>query len=210
MTTTIEVFGDINCPFTHVGLRRVVARLDRTLDVDVWVRSWPLEWVDGQPLRADAVAAKIRALEDELGVDCFAGFRAAVWPSSTVPALNLAASAYSRDAEVGLRTSLKLRSELFEHSRDVSDPEVLAEVAASQGLEPPPVDPVPAVIADYEEGLRRDVRGSPEFWVGGDDFFCPSLDLGHDHQGTLTVDFDSGGLDRFLERVASVRARDRW
>ena len=37
---TIEVFADITCPFTHVGLRRVAAEFGD--QVQVRVRAWPL------------------------------------------------------------------------------------------------------------------------------------------------------------------------
>lgn len=54
---TVEVFADLGCPFTHVGLRRLLARraeLARDEPV-LLVRAWPLELVNGQPL-APAVA----------------------------------------------------------------------------------------------------------------------------------------------------------
>ena len=48
----LEVFADVCCPFTHVGLRRIVRRraeLGRD-DVVLVVRAWPLELVNGVPL----------------------------------------------------------------------------------------------------------------------------------------------------------------
>ena len=48
MSTTVEVFAEITCPFAYVGLTRVsehVAELGRP--VEVLVRAWPLEWVNG-------------------------------------------------------------------------------------------------------------------------------------------------------------------
>ena len=48
----IEVFADIWCPFTHVGLRALAeerAHRGRT-DVTLWVRAWPLELVNGAPM----------------------------------------------------------------------------------------------------------------------------------------------------------------
>ncbi|MFT4616189.1 MAG: hypothetical protein ACKVG5_14010 [Acidimicrobiales bacterium] len=47
-STTVEVFADITCPFTRVGLKRVVehlAQIDHP--IEVIVRAWPLEWVNG-------------------------------------------------------------------------------------------------------------------------------------------------------------------
>jgi predicted DsbA family dithiol-disulfide isomerase len=201
MPKRLEVFADITCPFTHVGLGRVVHDLeDMHGDVEIVVRAWPLEWVNGEPLDPGAVDGKVSALRDQLGTDRFAGFRREAWPTSTIPALNLAAAASDRDVSTGLAVSMALRDALFEQGRDVGDPEVLASIAGEFGLEAPPVDADPRVVADYEEGRRRGVRGSPDFWIGGEEFFCPALRLGRDH-GELTAVFDVAGLGRFLDRV---------
>jgi predicted DsbA family dithiol-disulfide isomerase len=200
--TTVEVFADITCPFTHVGLKRVVQHLsEMTGPADVIVRAWPLEWVNGTPLAVGAVTVKARALTEQLGIDDFAGLRADAWPTSTIPALNLAASAYERDAATGLAVSIELRTSLFELGRDVGDPAVLADIAAAHDLPAPPTDAAPAVHADFESGRARGVKGSPHFFVGSDDFFCPALDLGHDDEGHLTARFDAAMLAEFFDRI---------
>jgi predicted DsbA family dithiol-disulfide isomerase len=202
VTTTVEVFADITCPFTHVGLKQVVRHVaDMDRPADVIVRAWPLEWVNGSPLAVDAVIVKAAALSEQLQVDDFAGLRADRWPASTVPALNLAAAAYERDAATGLAVSLELRAALFEDGVDVGDPDALALIAAAHGLPVPTADPVAAVRADYESGKARGVQGSPHFFVGADGFFCPALDLGHDTEGHLTARFDQHMLADFFERV---------
>ncbi len=199
---TIEVYADITCPFTHVGLKRVVQHVsEMTEPADVIVRAWPLEWVNGAPLAVDAVLVKARALSEQLGIDDFAGLRSDAWPSTTIPALNLAASAYEHNAATGLAVSLALRTALFELGRDVADPTVLAEIAATHDLPTPPTDAVAAVQADYDSGRARDVKGSPHFFVESDDFFCPALDLGHDDEGHLTARFDAAMLAEFFARV---------
>lgn len=199
---TIEVFADITCPFTHVGLKRVmehVASMDRP--ASVWVRSWPLEWVNGVGLDAGAVAEKAATLTEQLGVDDFGGFDAAHWPSSTLPALELAAAAYDVDMEVGLAVSLELRNALFERGQNVGDPAVLEDIGAAHG-ELRATDESRAIVqSDYDEGQRRGVAGSPHFWVDDDDFFCPALDLGHDDTGHLTARFDPTGLANFFARI---------
>jgi predicted DsbA family dithiol-disulfide isomerase len=203
MVTRLDVFADITCPFTHVGLRRVVEELrmiDAEVEVDVVVRAWPLEWVNGAPLEADAVEAKIAALREQLGTTDFAGFRASSWPTTTIPALNLAAAAFAVDSSTGLAVSLAIRDALFEEGSDVGDPDVLATIADRFGLDRPGIDVDPRVTADYEEGQRRGVRGSPDFWVGDEEFFCPALTLGHDDAG-LTAAFDVEGLERFMTQV---------
>lgn len=200
--TTIEVFADITCPFTHVGLKRVIDHVgEMATPAEVIVRAWPLEWVNGSPLVVDAVVVKAGALSEQLGVDDFSGLRADAWPATTIPALNLAASGYQVDAATGLAVSLELRAALFEHGENVDDPAVLARIAAAHDLAPPSTEPSAAVTADYDEGKRRGVKGSPHFFVASDDFFCPALDLGHDDEGHLTARFDAGMLAEFFARI---------
>ncbi len=202
MTAVVEVFADITCPFTHVGLKRVVQHVDEMeRPAIVRVHAWPLEWVNGVPLDVAAVQVKARALADQLGVDDFSGLRADRWPTTTLPALELAAVAQRRDAATGLAVSLELRSALFEHGLDVGDPEVLARIAADHGLATGDPGAADAVRADYEDGVRRGVSGSPHFWVGDDDFFCPALDLGHDANGHLTARLDTAALAAFFARI---------
>ncbi len=202
MAPTVEVFADITCPFTHVGLKQVVRHVDEMdSPIDVVVRAWPLEWVNGAPLDVAAVVVKAQALDDQLGVDDFSGLRADRWPSSTIAALNLAASAYERDAATGLAVSLELRAALFEHGVDVGDPDALALIAAAHQLPAPADEPSAAVERDYRDGQQRGVQGSPHFFVGDDGFFCPALDLGHDDDGQLTARFDSAMLADFFARI---------
>ena len=200
--TIVEVFADITCPFTHVGLKRVVhhiAEIERP--VAVHVRAWPLEWVNGSGLEIDAVEMKAKALAEQLGVDDFSGLRHDRWPATTIPALGLAALAYQRDMATGLAVSLELRMALFEHGIDVGDPDVLAQIAANRGLPVPGESSRELVQADYDDGRQRGVSGSPHFFVGGDNFFCPALDLGHDEHGNLTARLDTVGLAAFFERI---------
>lgn len=199
---TIEVYADITCPFTHVGLKRVMEHVSAMSEpAEVIVRAWPLEWVNGAPLDADTVLVKAKALTDQLGVDDFAGLRADAWPDSTIPALNLAASAYERDAATGLAVSLDLRAALFERGDDIGDPDVLARIASAHDLGSPMTDTSAAVQADYDGGLARGVKGSPHFFVASGDFFCPALDLGHDADGHLTARFDADMLADFFSHI---------
>jgi predicted DsbA family dithiol-disulfide isomerase len=207
MTTNVHVFADITCPFTHVGLKQVVDHVEQMRDpVDVVVRAWPLEWVNGSPLDVEAVVVKAEALREQLGVDDFSGLRADRWPASTIPALNLAARAYERDAATGLAVSLALRSALFEDGVDVGDPAALNLMAAAHLLELTSDELAGAEVhesvqRDYDDGRARGVQGSPHFFVGDDGFFCPALDLGHDASGHLTARFDRDMLAQFFDRI---------
>ena len=202
MTDHVEVFADITCPFTHVGLKRVVEHLDRVSDdVEVIVRAWPLEWVNGQPLVADIVEMKAGILDDQLGLSNFGGLDVEQWPDTTIPALNLAATAYEKDPATGLAVSMELRTAVFEEGQNVADGAVLEAIAAKHGLGAPAREASPAVVADYEAGKEMGVIGSPHFFSQGTDFFCPALDIGHDESGGLTARFDPEGLQSFLDIV---------
>jgi len=201
MSTTVEVFAEITCPFAYVGLHHVidhVAEIDEP--VDVIVRAWPLEWVNGTGLAFDSVEIKAAALCEQLGVDVFNGLRADSWPSSTIPALGLAAAAYAVDVPTGLAVSGDLRTALFELSVDISDPHALGEIASAHGVEFDPGDER-AVRIGYQDGQARGVKGSPHYFVADDDFFCPALDIGRDADDHLTARFDPDGLARFLASV---------
>jgi len=197
----IEVFADITCPFTHVGLKRVLEHVE-AMDqpASVWVRAWPLEWVNGAGLECGAVLEKAAILTEQLGVNDFEGLDPAQWPETTLPALELAAAAYDIDMATGLAVSMHLRTALFEQGQNIQDPGVLAQIAAAHGVQIGE-NARAGVQTDYDDGGRRGVAGSPHFMVGSDDFFCPALDLGHDPQGHLTARFDPAGLSAFFARI---------
>ena len=73
---SVEVFAEITCPFAHVGLRRFVVRREasgRAAPV-LWVRAWPLELVNGEPLDPDVVARHVDELRERVAPDLFRGF----------------------------------------------------------------------------------------------------------------------------------------
>lgn len=195
----IEVFADVACPFTHVGLRRLVEHRQRSgrPDVLLRVRAWPLELVNGAPLDPAFIAEEVDELRAQVAPDLFAGFTAAAFPASSVPALALAAAAYDAGTEVGEQVSLALRDALFEQGRDIADPAVLGEVAMTAGIEVPN-DGQERVIADWHEGQRRGVIGSPHFFVGASGFFCPALDIQR-VDGHLRIGHDEAAFASFLE-----------
>jgi predicted DsbA family dithiol-disulfide isomerase len=196
----IEVYADIGCPFAHVGLRRLVARREELgrSDVVLRVHAWPLELVNGTPLDPAFIAEEVEVLRDTVAPDLFVGFSEAAFPGSSLPGFDLASAAYRLGDAVGERVSLALRTALFEEGRDVADPAVLAEIGAAHGVT---VDPAPAraaVLAEWEAGRARGVRGSPEFLVGGEAWFCPVLDIAR-VDGELQVRVDEATMPRFLD-----------
>jgi predicted DsbA family dithiol-disulfide isomerase len=196
----IEVFADVVCPFTHVGLRRLVAyrRQIHREDVAIRVRAWPLELVNGERVARELLVEEVTELRQTVASDLFQAFDPELFPMTSLPALTVAAAAYRIDLHRGEQVSLGLREALFEEGRDLTDPAELLHVAQLTTW-----DDVRAaeadVRADYAEGCARDVIGSPHFFVGGEDFFCPTLELER-VDGHLTVAFDADGFNEFINR----------
>ena len=205
--TSIEVFADVVCPFTHVGLRRLVSRrTDLGVDRPLHVRAWPLEIVNGEPLGAAKVAEEIAALRAEVAPDMFKGFDPATWPRTSLPALALTAEAYRVSLEVGERVAFALRDALFEEGRDISARIVIEAIAADHGLELPAVGDDARVFADHEEGKARGVQGSPHFFTSAGGFFCPGLHIVHD-EGGFQVTADTAAFGAFVHSAFGLPNR---
>lgn len=198
--TRVEVYADVSCPFTHVGLRRLVAARDaKRSDVAIRVRAWPLEWVNGRQIDPELAAGEIEALRASVAPELFAGFDPNVFPRTTIPALGLVAAAYRIGDDIGERLSLRVRTALFEEGRDITDGVELAAIGREFAVEPLCASEAEAAVrADWERGRARNVRGSPHFFVGRRDWFCPSLRI--HHEGVeFVISLDSEALDEFYE-----------
>jgi predicted DsbA family dithiol-disulfide isomerase len=195
----VEVFADVVCPFAHVGLRRLFERRDalgRT-DIGVRVRAWPLELVNGTPLDGPHAARTVAALRARVAPSMFSGFDPDHFPTSSLPALALAAAAYRVSPACGEVVSLAVRDALFERGTDVADHDQLDRLATEHGLEITPQDAA-SVLADLDDGRRRGVRGSPHFFVGADGWFCPALAIERDGEGRLDVRPNRTAFDGFI------------
>jgi len=196
----IEVFADVACPFTHIGLLAFLDRRSRLGrdDIRLWVRAWPLELVNGTPLDPHFISEEIDDIRAQLAPDAFVGFTEACFPATSVPALALTAAAYDKDVATGEAVALALRNLLFEQGIDIADLEVLARLAAEHGLHGVDLaDPGP-VLADHADGAARGVVGSPHFFTSAGGFFCPSLDVHRDAAGHLRITADADGFERFI------------
>lgn len=208
--TTIEVFADVWCPFAHVGLRAIEeqrVRAGRT-DVAIHVRAWPLELVNGVPLDPAVTKEHVDVLRAQVAPSLFQGLDVDQFPTSTLEALALVNRAYRSDLRLGEQVSFALRDALFEVGRDISDHTVLKGLAGDFGVAMPDESDRAAVLADWHEGQQRGVLGSPHFFCGDADVFCPTLDITKDPLTGMTVTRDASRLvefmDRCFERPATV------
>jgi len=194
----VEVFAEIVCPFTHVGLQRFVAeRTSRRAGVAIRVRAWPLEWVNGHPQDPDMLSKEIAALRATVAPDLFTGFDAALVPRTSIPAFGLAGAAYDRGDASGEAVSLELRRAVFERGEDVSEDEVLDRIGAPFGIGATDAHAATdGVRADWEEGKARGVTGSPHFFTDGTGWFCPALSIRHEGDEYL-VHVDEPARDAF-------------
>jgi predicted DsbA family dithiol-disulfide isomerase len=209
LESVIEVFADIWCPFTHVGLKFIDEHRQRSgrTDIGIHVRAWPLELVNGRPMDPVSTRANAAELRSQVAPDLFNSYHspdtpaegAPSWfPSSTLDALALAARAYRQDVHTGEAVSFALRTALFEQAQDISNPEVLASIAEAHNLTMPEDQDRDAVTADWEEGRRREVIGSPHFFKGGDSKFCVALQISRDPKTGLSVQVNSAALESFF------------
>jgi predicted DsbA family dithiol-disulfide isomerase len=103
---------------------------------------------------------------------------------------------------------MALRDAVFEHGLDIGRPEVVAAIAARFGLDPLDADTTEsAVRADWDEGKRRGVVGSPHFFTpGGGGWFCPGLAISRDAAGAFVVAWKQGS-EAFVDSVFGEAGR---
>ena len=104
---------------------------------------------------------------------------------------------------------MALRNSVFEQGLDIGRPEVVSAVADRFGLTPLDADATEAAVrADWEEGKRRGVVGSPHFFTpGGGNWFCPGLAISRDDAGAFVVAWKEGS-DAFVDSVFSKGSDD--
>ena len=200
MAIEIEVFADIWCPFAHVGLRCARDQRDATgrVDVVIRVRPWPLELVNSAPMDPAKTASHIEHLRHQINDNQFVGFDATNFPSSTLEALALIEHAYATDARTGEAATFVVRDALFEKGLDISDPAVLESIAADLGIGPTDDADRTAVTDSWHAGQARGVKGSPHFFSGDAEMFCPSLDISRSDAGDMSIALNLERLNSFL------------
>jgi predicted DsbA family dithiol-disulfide isomerase len=203
--STVEVFADVLCPFTHVGLHTLIdRRTERGLtEPRLRIRAWPLELINGKPLDPDHIAAEIVALQGSVRPDLFKGFAVEAFPKTSMAAFALTAAAdRTGDPILIEEVGMALRDAVFEQGLDIGRPEVVATVAARLGLTPLDAEGTEAAVrADWDEGKRRGVVGSPHFFTAdGGSWFCPGLAISRDNVGNFIVAWKEGSA-AFVDRV---------
>ena len=215
---TVEVFADIGCPFTYVGLHRILAERDRRgSKVRLHVRAWPLELVNNAPFDTDHLDAEIVGMRDTVAPELFAGFNPQTFPRTSLPAFGLAHVAYEKSLDCGEQVSMALRTEIFEHGRDVSDPAVLGEVASRFGLVLLDMDTAEELTrTEWREGKALGVIGSPHFlFPTGEGAFCPGLTIKRRDDGSFDIAPDVETMGSIFEQMFALgsapltRARHR-
>ena len=203
--SAIEVFADIWCPFAHVGLRALdeQRRLSGRRDVAIRVRAWPLELVNGTALDPMTTNAHVEHLREQVAPLMFKDFRVDHFPTSTLEALALVERAYRTDTSLGERASFEVRDALFEQGRDISDQRVVADLADILGIGQPDDGDREAVLADWRGG----VLGSPHFFCGKTNSFCPSLQITKDPDLGISIQRDAARLTDFLRQCLETNAR---
>lgn len=196
----IEVYADVCCPFTHVGLHMLVQKREQLGrdDIVLRMRAWPLELVNGTPLDPLATEEHVDALRSQVVPDLFVRFDSSLFPRTSLPALALAAAAYRQSDRLGEAVSLALRDSLFEGGRDISRQDVLVSVANSHGVGDVGPQDDEMVKEEWREGQSRGVVGSPHFFCGDIGAFCPSLDISRDTEGHVHLRRNAEALDLFL------------
>lgn len=204
---TVEVFADVLCPFTHVGLHTLIdRRTERGFDEPrLRIRAWPLELINGAPLDPDHIAAEIVALRGSVRPDLFKGFATDTFPGTSMAAFALTAAAdRTGDPVLIEEVGMALRDAVFEQGLDIGRPEVVTTVAARFGLTPLDADATEAAVrADWDEGRQRGVIGSPHFFTpDGGGWFCPGLAISRDAAGDFVVAWKEGS-EAFVDGVFS-------
>jgi len=168
------------------------------------VRAWPLELVNGAPLDPRATAEHVDILRAQVAPNLFARFDRAHFPRTSLPALAVAAAAYRHSDSVDEAVSLALRDSLFEEGRDISSADVLNDVADAHGIGDCGPQDDEAVRAEWRDGQSRGVKGSPHFFCGTEDAFCPSFLITRDESDEIHIRRNTALLETFLASCVGI------
>ncbi|MCA1845834.1 MAG: DsbA family protein [Actinobacteria bacterium] len=220
---TIVVFSDVGCPWAHLVVYRLLAARDRLGLGDAVVfdhRAFPLEIINRRPTPRRVVSAEVPVVG---GLDPKAGWQVwqgdlAMWPVTTLPALEAVQAAKEQGLAASERLDRALRVAFFGQSRCISMRHVILEVAKECGLDHD------ALAAALDEGRSRravmdqcaaasddEVAGSPHvFLADGTNVHNPGITVewaGDHGVGFPVVTKDDPSVyDDLVSRAAETRA----
>src|SRR5436309_2538443 len=218
---TLVVYGDIACPWSHLcvhGLRRARARLELDDEVDLDLRSFPLELFNGRgtPKRTlDAEIPVVGALDPSAGWQMWQrpDFE---YPVTTLPALEAVQAAKAVSLRASEDLGRALRYAFFAESRTVSLMSVILDVART--CKSVDVDVLgdalddgrarAMVIEQRDTAERIGVKGSPHVYLpDGSDVANPGIEKDWERDegdGFPVIDaHDSAVYDDLITRGAS-------
>ena len=208
----LTVFSDLHCPWAYViSIRLRRARAGAGRPAEPW-RCWPLELVNERGTPWETVTQEIPVLT-QLEPDHFAPPKRETWPSTLLPAMEaLKVAGELGGAAAADRFDEAARRAFFLDRRDLSIRPTLADLAAEAGLERTTfLDAFDgggqrrAVVADWQEGQRRGVQGSPHaFLPDGSGVFNPGVGkIDWVHGIPVPHDVDEGAIAHLLDRATS-------
>ncbi|TMK87798.1 MAG: hypothetical protein E6G57_09455 [Actinobacteria bacterium] len=218
---TVVVYGDIACPWSHLcvhGLRQARGRLGLDEQVDLDLRSFPLELFNGRPTPKRTLDAEVPVVG---ALDPSAGWQ--MWqrpdfeyPVTTLPALEAVQAAKEQRLRASEELGRSLRYAFFAESRTVSLLPVILDVA--KGCDAVDVDALAkvldegraraAVIEQRDTAERIGVKGSPHVYLpDGSDVANPGIEKhweGDEGEGFPVIDgYDPSVYDDLIRRAAS-------
>jgi predicted DsbA family dithiol-disulfide isomerase len=211
----LTVFSDLHCPWAYVfSIRLRRARTGLGQPPVAW-RCWPLELVNERGTHWDTVSQEVPVLA-QLEPDHFAPPRRETWPSTLLPAMEaLKVAGELGGPQAADRFDEAARRAFFLDRRDLSIRPALVDLAVESGLDRDDfLDAFDggghrrSVIADWQEGRRRGVEGSPHaFLPGGSAVFNPGIGKIDWVRGIpVPREVDEGAIAKLLDQAASVSA----
>jgi len=179
----LTVFSDLHCPWAYVFSIRLRRARTAVGEPPVAWRCWPLELVNDRGTPWETISQEVPVLT-QLEPDHFAPPRRQTWPSTLLPAMEaLKVAGELGGPEAADRYDEAARRAFFLDRRDLSIRPTLAEIAAETGLDRTrfldafdAVGHRRSVVADWQEGRRRGVEGSPHvFLPDGSGHFNPGI-----------------------------------
>jgi predicted DsbA family dithiol-disulfide isomerase len=208
----LTVFSDLHCPWAYVFSIRLRRARTGVGQPPVSWRSWPLELVNRRGTPWDTLSQEIPVLA-QLEPDHFAPPRRETWPSTFLPAMEALKVAGELGGPVAAdRFDEAARRAFFLDRRDLSLRSTLAEIATEAGLEQPRfLDTFDggghrrAVVADWEEGRRRGVQGSPHvFLADGTGVFNPGIgEIDWGRGIPVPSHVDEGEIAKLVDRASA-------